>query len=358
MNVYCFNPDNDLALACGSGNYTPTRFAQAIARDLQLLPCWLASPGDCVLCDDTSLQSWVDDRGLGVTLIDHSQLAALPYDATLRPWGWNMTLRQQYAQNGVDEKLLPSPEQIEHIRQLSHRRTTIAIHQALSEHYCPTPVELDSLDNILAFTAKYPGCFVKEPWSGSGHGIYRAIDPDAQDLRQRCAGALKRQGSMLCEVAFDRTLDFAVEMQCENGEAQVIGFSVFESDFHLQYQHGIVDTAQALHDLIVERYPDFDLVVEDVRQALVRLIAPHYNGLLGVDMLLYRKADGFTGINPCVELNLRTTMGHVTAALGERHAMRGQFAIKAREDLKPDDLPLTPCRQGTKLVATLFPNQQ
>ena len=36
-------------------------------------------------------------------------------------------------------------------------------------------------------------------------------------------------------------------------------------------------------------------------------------------------------LNPCVEVNLRMTMGMVTAAMGSRHGLRGQFSIAIDE---------------------------
>ena len=46
-------------------------------------------------------------------------------------------------------------------------------------------------------------------------------------------------------------------------------------------------------------------------------------------MLFYRDNNGKIAINPCVELNLRMTMGMITAAMGSRHNLRGNFSITA-----------------------------
>ena len=60
-------------------------------------------------------------------------------------------------------------------------------------------------------------------------------------------------------------------------------------------------------------------------------IAPHYDGYLGIDMMLYWDENGKIALNPCVEVNLRMTMGMVTAAMGSRHGLRGNFSITAGE---------------------------
>lgn len=356
MEVYWFNPDNDLALACGATNYTPTRFARQFAHDLQLLPCWIAQPGDCVVCDDTSLQPWVDEQGLDIRLVTPQELPSLG-EASFRPWGWSAAMRRRLELCGVEECLLPSSQRIEQWRQLSHRRTSIAIHQQLRQlcdvPFPEPPVELSHLDDIQAFAAEHPGCFVKEPWSGSGHGIYRAIDPQAQDFVQRCTGALRRQGSMLCEAALDRMMDFAVEVECCEQAAHFEGFSIFESDFHLQYSHGIVDSTAALHKHIASHFPAVDSVVNALLRTLNQMVAPCYTGHLGVDMLLFHRPDGTIGINPCVEMNLRTTMGTITCHLGERHGLQGRFVIKGVDSILPNDIVLTPSNHSSRQSAVI-----
>ena len=163
-------------------------------------------------------------------------------------------------------------------------------------------------------------------------------------------GVLRRQGSVLCETALDRTMDCAVEFECRDGECRVVGYSVFDVDAHNQYAGGLVDATATLHALIAARYSALDEVVEALRQTLTTLVAPHYAGPLGADMILYRTSTGSTSINPCVELNLRHTMGMVAAALGQRHAMRGRFVIAP--PTTPHRLALTPtsARQAALLV--------
>ena len=44
MNLYLFNPENDLAIAFGGENYTPPPAAQLIGKELSALPLWYADP--------------------------------------------------------------------------------------------------------------------------------------------------------------------------------------------------------------------------------------------------------------------------------------------------------------------------
>ena len=170
------------------------------------------------------------------------------------------------------------------------------------------------------------------PWSGSGKGIYRVIDPmgDSHVLRW-IDGALKRQGSLLCEVGLERVQDFAIECECRNGKTHLTGYSIFDSDFHSQFGKGRVAPMEELHQLLLKQYSSLDQVVNRIIKVLDIIIVPHYNGPLGVDMMLYRDDHGHIALNPCVEVNLRMTMGMVTAAMGNRHGLRGTFSIISEE---------------------------
>ena len=49
MNAYLFNPENDLALAAGTANYTPPKNALLLSNCGRLLPIWYAAPESVVL---------------------------------------------------------------------------------------------------------------------------------------------------------------------------------------------------------------------------------------------------------------------------------------------------------------------
>lgn len=331
--IYLFNPEHDLALAHGAHNYTAPPFARQLRHDLRLLPAWVAPAGSYIaIPDDCSVNEdrrWLQDHHLDITPVPISQIADLG-DCRIHPWGWDATLRHQLQQAGVSPDYLPSDEQLDWIRRLSHRRTSIAVHQALGNAFSPCPVELSTVNEVTAFMRQHPGCYLKMPWSGSGKGIYRVIDPTGDNHVPRwIAGALHRQGSLLCEVGLDKVQDFAIECKCRDGHTMLMGYSVFDSDFHSQYGAGRVAPMEELHEALLGLYPDLDPVTGQVLMAIDELIAQHYDGPVGIDMMLYRDDKGNIALNPCVEVNLRMTMGMVTAAMGSRHNLRGNFSVTA-----------------------------
>ncbi len=329
QRIYLFNPDNDLALAHADGYYTAPRFAQKMQADLCTLPLWYAPKGAMVLVNDDRACKWIEAYSakfqLNIKGITPEGLLKI-HDTTFHPWGWNNAMWQRLINMGVKPANLPSESQICKIRELAHRRNSITIFQYLKAHTAlhlsPTPSEMIHFDEVRDFAISHPGSYIKMPWSGSGKGIYHAIDPTSAEFERWCRGAIKRQGSVMCEIGLKRTLDFALEYECSDGFAKLIGYSVFESDSHSQYSSGIVASIEALYAKIAAAYPHLQQVIPIITQAIGHIYAKHYEGYIGVDMLLYDN-DGETLLDPCVEVNLRATMGLVTCMIGENVIPKG-----------------------------------
>ncbi len=524
-----------------------------MAEDLAVLPAFIAEPGSLLITDSDADARWLERLNgllaLDVHAISRKELNHLT-GYRIMPWGWCLDLRRRLVKWGADRQLLPTKDEIYHLRGLSHRRLTINIHLRLQEllrcqatslssgivesmsnspskiegaggsmtasiagnhtpqslrdsssileeqlpcsgskccshssgivesmsnspskiemasshsspskiegaggsmtasaagnHLplaCPVPVELAVLEDVREFVESHDGCFIKTPWSSSGRGIYHATAGKwTPELEQWCNGALKRQGSVLCEVAFDKVMDLAVEFFACGGKTSVRGFSIFSTDSHSQYHSGIVASQDVLHQRVVELYPQFNVVVEALTRVLDEMVAPHYSGWLGVDMLLYSDAQspssshssgagesmsyspskiegeggsmiasiagshtpqslrdsssileeqlscsgskccspskiegagesmthqfsaGALRLNPCVELNLRPTMGAVTSVLGDRVVAPGHigsFSIEQRssasEPWRSHDAPVIEngrLRGGTLCLTT------
>lgn len=319
--IHIFNPENDLALAHAKTYYAAPTFARQLRRDLALLPAWTANDGDFVLTEQEADALWIERLnnvyGLNVRTVAPCELKTLGH-AKFHPWGWSEPLRRELFTLKVPAQDLPTAEAIEAMRQISHRRTSIAIHKALGGQLCEVPVECESWNDVKTYITQHNGkCYAKAPWSGSGKGVFHITDPHSDEFERWCKGVMIRQGSVICEPAYDRVLDFAVEFRNSNGHAEVSGLSVFESDFHNQYAHGLIASHKYLTSKITSRYPDFNAVLNSVRAMVESIVCPIYDSDFGVDMMLFNTGS-HVGINPCVELNLRSTMGMITTALANK----------------------------------------
>lgn len=327
--LYIFNADNDLALASGKEFYTPPLAARRIMRDLALLPVWWADDASYLLCDDATEaeKAWCREisasLGKDVTIIGTCQLADLR--AEVEPWGWNQALLRRLSCH--KQLVIPSEAQVEKIRALSHRRTSIAVNEAFAKHcarlgakgvvFAPRhfPIEMSDFDAVTKRVKAVPGSFVKAPWSNSGRGVMAVRDASHLTFRHWLTGILRQQGSVLVEHPLTAIQDFALEFRMEAGEARFEGYSVFRNDNRHAFASSMVATSSTLRS-VVERYCDADLLVATTQRVLEEVLGSDYSGCLGIDMMAYREGDDVL-VHPCVELNLRRTMGHLTAKLGD-----------------------------------------
>ena len=86
-----------------------------------------------------------------------------------------------------------------------------------------------------------------------------------------------------------------------------------------------------------------------------------YVGYIGIDLFLY-EVEGQTKLHPCVEINLRTTMGVLAHLAYERYLApggQGRFLIeyipRTPASLRPEDQLLTPCDGAALFRAVLRP---
>lgn len=339
--LYIFNPENDLALAYGEEGYTAPPAARQLRRDLQMLPVWFCEAGSTVLsqcCEEDA--AWLggisDSFGIDTRCIAINHLQNHTYG--YRPWGWSRDLRRRLLNECVPAGQLPTVEQIDRWRELSHRRISRRLLRWVSKRVSAPmpelPHEAHSVAEVREYEHLHPRCYIKAPWSSSGHGVYRVLEPESRNFAIWTQGVINRQGSIMCEPALEAVQDFAMEYFCRGGEALTVGYSVFGNDAHSAFSSGIVADEATLRGMIVEKLGDgqlLDAVREAVRQFVESEIAPCYEGYLGVDMMVYATEKGEIRLNPCIELNLRATMGVVTAIFASRYlapGVRGRFVVE------------------------------
>lgn len=311
MALHLFNPENDLALALGCRNYTPRPNASALHRAGALMPAWWADPADYILAPE-SLKADADwlEREYGVK----ARIWRGEEVSDFSPWGWSSDAVRQFESAGVAPELLPNQSAVDAMRRLSHRRSSIRLLDAI-EWEGAHPVETSDPDEVIRLEADHPGCFIKTPWSGSGRGVFCASTLHTEALRRRAAGIVHRQGSVMVERGFDRVLDFAALFRADAGRVTFTGWSIFFTESMGTYCGNIVASQETLFEFLT-RYVCGDILnrtVAELTAALERLIGVDYDGPMGIDMMVYRDASGVNRLHPCIELNLRRTMGVVAA---------------------------------------------
>lgn len=323
MKAFLFNPENDLALASGEANYTAPKNAALLHRSGAVLPLWYASPGDYVLSDsvDNDWLAEVDNAfNLRINVTDK-----LPEAVDCVPWGWSENAVSQFRKAGVGADVLPSVDAVGRMRNLSHRRTCIEVYKRLADVLpgnFEAPVEAYGISDVERYAYSHSMKFYyKAPWSSTGRGVASSDGQKLPEILRRCGGIIGRQGSVMLEPLFDKVLDFAMLFYARaDGEVVFSGYSMFVNS-GTSYSGNILMSDCEIRRNVAELtgYDAVDKLAERLPGVLSEIIGGNYRGYFGVDMMVYRdRSTGNCRIAPCVEINLRMTMGVVAHIWRER----------------------------------------
>lgn len=359
MILYIYNCDNDMALANFAPGYTPPANIQRYMLEHERIPLQWAAVGDGVLCHD-GVWMKVAERGTCDGAIVLPVDEALPLITELRPWGWSPAICHRLRQMGFSEHLLPEQPRLNELRRLSSRERAVELLPRLLEALAqPLPAspacsmqsgkaksEADSApllrsafvgesvfchseEEVERALQRWPRTILKAPWSSSGKGLRLGQGAQADTLSGWYRRILQQQGGVVVEPFYDKACDFAMEF-FSDGAGRVVyrGLSVFETTDTGAYLGNMRATEEERRAHIIKRIDArkastlsgaageaamlvsaecvLSLLSVWLEDKLSALAGSVYRGPLGVDMMVLQ--DG--RIHPCVEINLRMTMGY------------------------------------------------
>lgn len=321
MTLHIFNPEHDIALASNLERFTPPHAARELRADLGFLPALWARDGDMVLVDDVEgaiesvrhLKKYVHEVAF-VTPEDLSKIS----QCGISVWGWDAALRFSLIKSGIDERSLPTSATISKIRETSNRRWA-------AEHLLPFLTEgsdmltgssryVTSLSELEAAPTPY---VLKAPWSSSGRGI-RYVGTLNTQTRNWASNIIKHQGGIMIEPYYNKVKDFALEFRSTGECVKFAGLSLFDTS-NGAYTGNIIasehDKRQMIGKYISTELIDF--LADKAAALLSEGIGGFYSGPLGIDMMIVAEG-GKLKVHPCVELNLRRTMGFAALAFNAK----------------------------------------
>jgi hypothetical protein len=351
--LFLFNPENDIALGMGLQRITPPRQAALLHRAGAMLPAWLGDAGDFVFVEQADLeaaQRWrvsIAER-YGIQLpIPISEITAgnalFP-----EPFGWSYDTIAQFERMGVASQLLAAQRaRMEQHRLLSHRRSALHLLQSLQQQgvelHQSLPVEANSMTAVEQAVGEFSEAYIKSPWSSSGRGVFPVSIATLAISADRIQGIINRQGSVMIEPQLPKLQDFA--MLFKDGEFE--GYSLFFNSTATNYGGNFV----ASDERILEQLSQWvaPAKVEALRKAVEKALAAvlgdeFCHGCLGVDMMICGRPDETPWIAPCVEINLRATMGFVARGVYQKFGREGVMSImpKAATGSLGTGIDLTP----------------
>lgn len=323
MKLLVFNPEHDLALAANLSNFTAPHAGRQLRADLGYIPAIWAAVDDCVLVENTED---AERRFLRLTrrsfgrFVDKEHIRNYGF-TEIEVWGWDLAIRAFLLRWGIDESILPTVTQIDVIRELSHRRYAM---QLLSRLQMPGTIgrslETDHVKTILNLLHEGEHLVVKAPWSSSGRGV-RFMNGDMNIYDNGWLNhVISRQGSVMVEPYYNKVKDFGMEFVTDgDGTVSYVGLSLFQT-INGAYTGNILATEEEKVNML-SRYISSALlktIQQKVCTEMGLLLKGRYIGAFGIDMMVVRRDDseGFF-LHPCVEINLRRTMGHVAIYLTE-----------------------------------------
>lgn len=324
MTLHIFNPDHDIALASNLDNFTAPHAGRQLRHDLGWLPALWANEGDVILVDDEETAIRTLRRATGrLTIKPHPKFVTtknIPSGlSAISVWGWNSALKSQLHRWGTDEVLLPKTEILNDIRELSHRRTSAFLLASLKETGSTVgeATELHSLEDIKGFIAQGRKTVLKAPWSSSGRGVRFVENEMTASMDGWAKNILSSQGSVMAEPYYNKVKDLGIEFEAQpDGSIVYLGLSLFHT-MNGAYTGNILATEERKQQMMAHYLEPSLLedIKEHICQKLADILKGRYVGPFGVDMMIVaQEGKGFL-LHPCVEINLRRTMGHVALAL-------------------------------------------
>lgn len=326
--LHLFNPEHDIAMASNLSNFTAPHAGRQLRQDLDFLPAIWAASDDYVLVGNADDAQTAFSRLMHrqfLHFVEKRQLAALEIER-VEPWGWDLPIRSFLLRYGVDSGVMPTEHDICVIRDLSHRKTALDLRRLLLVD--DGSFVAISLESVSESVRQWGRAVLKAPWSSSGRGI-RFIDHPMNDNQVRwIKNVISRQGCVIVEPYYNKVKDFAMEFESDGrGGITCLGLSLFHTT-NGAYTGNILASEEEKRE-IISRYVSLDLI-DSTQQNICRCLGSVFNGKysgpFGVDMMIVTcpDADKYY-LHPCVEINLRRTMGHVALSFDVEGVMRIEY---------------------------------
>lgn len=335
--VHYFNPGHETAVLLGLENYTPPANVNRMIRELAYLPAWYADKNDLVYMKDNAFPQFLSSLPKELKpfpkAISQKELrlkkTVLP-EMEAAPWGLSphslhmfQELKRNYQMN------MFVPEWKKEYFNLTGRQTAAEcldlIRLKLPDLPLPvTPKFCRRIREVEKYQILQNAPFVvKTPYSSSGRGLLW-LPERRLTAKERIwiDGAFKKQGTVSIECGLNKIQDFAMEFYSDgDGNITFEGISVFGTEQQGSYSGNILGNQVYLRNLITKWVKEevYYQIKNTVTEVLQSVYGSVYKGYLGVDMFVYKTKRDAYEIHPCVEINMRYTMGMVAIRLSEKY---------------------------------------
>ena len=335
MKLHIFNPEHDLALASNLRQFTAPHAGRQLRSDLSFIPALWADEGDLVLVDDIDnardkvrhLGGNLVDKVEFITKVQLAHFIKTEFLDSVHPWGWDLSLKGELERIGMPEIVMPGDAILNKVRALSSRQWT-------AEHLQSGVQFVQTVTDVKSLVREWGKAVIKAPWSSSGRGV-RFVSSDEfregsdyPSFERWVGNIIYRQGGVTVEPYYNKVMDFGMEFEMVDGNVLYRGLSLFDT-IKNAYSGNILCPEYKKEEMMAQYVSPERLL--QIRQHIIDVMEPalkgNYSGPFGVDMMIYAKdmnalnqvistdMPSDFGVNECIEVNLRRTMGHVAIDL-------------------------------------------
>jgi hypothetical protein len=332
--IHYFNPGHETAVLHASKHYQPAANQVKMQRELAFLPAWYARSGDYVWLNDDRKEKSDEEESIfspGAQAIFPKDLVDRRKDLLAQPvdlWGISPQsihlfekLSEQYDLHWQIPEWKPEYSVLGN-RFFAHDILSFLIHTCpeMEEEILPVLFsDIGEIEQYLVHSRERQ--LVKSPYSSSGRGlVWLPPGKLSRSERQIISGMLKKQSRVSVENALDKQLDFSLHFENDGGNVRFAGYSVFQTQAKGVYEKSLLSVQDELEKRITA-FVDAKLL-NTVRDSLAGIIRekyiPLYKGNIGVDMMIYKSGNQYR-LHPCVEINMRKSMGYLAIRLQENY---------------------------------------
>ncbi|WP_157363924.1 hypothetical protein [Alkaliflexus imshenetskii] len=319
-----------MALANRQVSYMPPRHLKAFEENLETLPLWFCDAHDFVLVRNSVPDSFIAHlERLGLPVPGFVTSPSGLHEQRLqsmRPWGWSAAahhrLRDFRPFMDVAWNQNPMCRWNETHRELLSRLTGADICANVSDilkrepnqhiEIVDCPVRLNTLNEVESVTSVLqPPVLLKTPWSASGRGLFKIRDLNEQaHLNPWVISKLKQQGFLFAEPFLHKVQDLSFHFWCDEHGVDFKGVTWFKADISGQFSGCYINSPKIN---MLSNLPLDDIMSQAASvlgEALKRTqLSQKYHGPVGIDALFFMDDEGLLKLHPCIEANLRFTMG-------------------------------------------------
>lgn len=345
--IHFFNPGNETAIVNASKYFQPAANQVKMQKELSFLPAWYASSSDFVLITEDltpefiQIISQLPTMATAISVQDFTKKKEILDKEGIGLWGIAPNSIHFFEKINHQNLLnLNIPEWKDIYIKLSSRITSHEILKELTDNIPEIEnnlvpeyfTNIQQLEDFIINSKKEQ--LLKSPYSSSGRGL-TWLPPGklAQSEKQIISGILRRQKIVSVEKALDKQLDFSMHFEInKSGSITFLGYSIFNTNKKGAYEHSLLSSQQDQKAFLTS-FIDNQLI-EEVKNELLKVIpktySPYYSGNIGVDMLIYKSGNTYR-LNPCIEVNMRKSMGYLALQLYTKfiHPLsKGIFSIE------------------------------